>query len=120
MEQVNILNTIKRSAAAAIDGHETKYTWPEWVGYTFGSLFIVLGICCFALIPRAHNKMKAYKKSQLDAYNKKYNKREVDYTKTGMYLPAMEKIKYFLPLCFAIVFMMLGIGFMIGHSLGIL
>lgn len=61
---------------------------PEIISYIFGPLFIVMGIACFFLYPKAKRKADEYRKDQLEEYNKVKKIKTSDYSRTGMYLPA--------------------------------
>lgn len=88
-----------------------------WVGYTFGSIFILIGIACFFLYPRAKRRAEEYKKEQLEEYNKIKKFKTNDYSKTGMFLPAWERMKLFAPLFFGVLFVIIGIAWLAGNTL---
>lgn len=94
------------------------FNWPEWVGYTFGSLLIVIGICIFFLFQKkAKTRKENYKKEQLAEYNKKYNKNEKDYKRTGMYLPGFEIAKASAPVMMCALLVFIGIAWIVGNTL---
>ena len=85
-----------------------------------GSIFIILGIAIWFLYPKAKRKADEYKQKQLIEYNKQKNKNETSYARTGMYLPAWEKAKMFAPVFFGILFIFIGITWMVGNTLTVL
>lgn len=104
-------NPVNRVGVGAFD-------WPSWVGYTFGSLLLVIGIAFFFLYnKRFQQRKEAYKKEQLAEYNKKYNKKETNYSRTGMYLPAWEKAKASFPAMIAVTLGFVGVAWIVGNTL---
>ena len=91
-----------------------------WVGYTFGSIFILLGIAVWFLYPKSKRKADDYKKQQLIEYNKQKNRNETSYERTGMFLPPFEKAKMFAPVFFGIIFIFMGISWIVGNTLTVL
>ena len=93
----------------------------EWVGYTFGSLFVVLGLICFLFIRRAQRNVREYKERQMDAYaSQNHGRRPRSYEASGMFVPAWERAKSFAPILFGMVFIMIGIAWIVGNTLGTL
>lgn len=92
-------------------------TAEDWVGYVFGSLFLAIGLLCFFFIPKARRNADRYKDEQLKNYNEQYRRHEVDYSKTGMYLPMGQKMKLQLPAILGVMFLIIGITWLVGHSI---
>lgn len=82
----------------------------------FGAIFILLGIALFGLFPYTKRKGNLYKQKQLDLYKEKHNRLNIKYEDTNMYLPAWEKAKVFSPLFFGMVFIIIGVGFLMTLS----
>ncbi len=87
------------------------------IGYVFGALFIILAIAILALWPKAKKNAQKYKENQMMEYKNKNPKSTNDYSKTGMYLPAWERTKYFAPILLCLVFLLIGLAFLIGTPL---
>ncbi len=79
----------------------------------FGIIFIVLGLSFFGLFPYTKRKGNLYKQKQLDLYKQKYNFSNARYEDTNMNLPPWEKAKVFYPLFFGLLFIIIGISFLL-------
>lgn len=101
-------------------GKVANFLWPDWVGYSFGTIFIILGLVILTFIPRAKRNASIYRKRQLEEYNKQNKSQITDYKKTKMFLPPWERTKYFAPTFFGVLFIFVGIAFMVGNSLTVL
>lgn len=88
-----------------------------WVGYLFGSLFLTIGLLCLLFIPKAKRNARRYKEEQLKNFNEQYRRHEVDYDKTGMYLPMGQKMKMQVPAILGVMFIIVGITWLVGHSI---
>jgi len=97
--------------------YHTLLGLPEWAGYTFGSIFIVLGILIILLYKKSKEKANLYRKRQMEEYKKLHPKSKATYSQTGMFLPAWEKAKLFAPILFGSVFIIIGIAWMVGKTL---
>ena len=92
---------------------------PKWANISFGVLFIILGIIiiCF-YFPKARDNAKNYKKKQLEKWRELNPKRTLTpYGNTGLFLPPWEKTKMMLPSFLGIVFIILGIAWIVGSTL---
>ena len=90
---------------------------PSWAGYTFGSLFIALGILLMFLYKKSKENANRYRRRQLEEYRKENPKSRATYSQTGMFLPAWEKAKLFAPILLGSVFIIIGIAWMVGQTL---
>jgi len=100
-----------------IDKSHTLLGLPEWAGYTFGSIFIVLGILIILLYKKSKEKANLYRKRQMEEYKKLHPKSKATYSQTGMFLPAWEKAKLFAPILFGSIFIIIGIAWMAGKTI---
>lgn len=107
---MNATNPFQRSGVGV-------FNWPDWVGYSFGSIFIALGIAVLFYAPRAGRKARAYKARQLELYNEQHHRKETNYKKTGMYLPVWERVKQMAPVFFGVLFIIIGIAWIVGNTL---
>ncbi len=110
------MNIVEYAATQAkADG--TLHNLGPAVMYTFGALFLLLGIACIFLFPKAKAKAENYKKEQLKEYKKQNPKSNKTYEQTGMFLPPWERIKQFAPAFFAVTFFILAFAFLLGQPL---
>ena len=100
-----------------IDNTHKLFNLPSWAGYTFGSLFIVLGLLIMLLYKKSKEKANDYRRRQLEEYRKEHPKSKATYSQTGMFLPAWEKAKLFAPVLMGSVLIIIGIAWMVGQTL---
>lgn len=115
-----MLNFLNDNSFAGLGKDKTLDGLPQWAYYTLGSLFLALSLACFALYPNAVKKSQKYKEEQIKEYikQKRINEKvKIDYNSTKMFLPPKEKAKLFMPVFFGLVFLLLGIAFMIQRTL---
>lgn len=96
--------------------YKTAFVSNGYADYLIGALFVLLCILCILFISKAKRRMLEYKQKQLKQYNKnRPHKREVtDYNKTRLFLPFWEKVKFFAPIFFAVLFAIMAIVFFSG------
>lgn len=87
--------------------------------YLIGAIFLLLAIASALFIKKAQQNAEDYKKRQLIKYNEnRPNQRPAtDYRKTKLFLPFWEKVKLSAPIMFLIVFLIVGITFIVGQSI---
>lgn len=96
----------------------SKYVFShQWISYTFGSLFVALGILLFFRYPNAKKRRDNYRKRQLIEYHKNNPKKtHLRYEQTSLYLPFWEKVKFMAPVFFGVLLICIGGAWIIGQS----
>ena len=120
--KMQIVKTIENSGliGGSVDpSHGSSFVSQGGIDYLVGALFILLGIMVFILFQKkAKNKYEKYKQDQLDLYNKNRGTKVTDYKKTTLYVPFFEKAKFTAPIMFTILFITIGLLFIIWTATG--
>ncbi|MBX4209636.2 MAG: hypothetical protein K4H23_00160 [Mollicutes bacterium PWAP] len=82
-----------------------------------GVSLIILGIFAMSCYYFTKKRMKNYKSEQLKQYKIKYNRIDIKYDETGMFLPLGERIILLLPIFIGLVLFIIGIAWLTGSTL---
>lgn len=114
-----MLNVARSAASATSPTHGNSFTSMGGIDYIIGSIFIVLGILVyFAFQRKSKAKYEAYKKSQLDLYNKNRGTKVSDYSRTSLYVPFWDKAKFTAPVMISLLFVIVGLFWIIWTATG--
>ncbi|UVD81496.1 hypothetical protein NV226_02045 [Mycoplasma iguanae] len=91
---------------------------PTWAFYLFGVLWLLLGIAFLGLTPFNNIKVKEYKQKQIEKYKKDQKiKHNITYEKAKLVLPLSQKLKLSYAPLLGIVFIVIGISWILGRTL---
>lgn len=98
---------------------ETTFQSQGGIDYLIGALFVLLALSALLFVRKAKQGAEDYKKRQLKEYNKnRPNQRPVtDYSKTRLYLPMFERMKFSAPIMMAILFAAVALAFFVGKPI---
>lgn len=90
---------------------------PTVVLIVFGILFVLFGVVLFLQYPKQKTKLQQFKNEQLEEFRKNNPKKKyIPYESTGLYVPSWERMKINSPLILGLVFLIIGLFFIIGKS----
>ena len=88
------------------------------IDYIIGSLFFLLALVAAMYIKKARDNLRKYKAEQFKEYQKNNPKSAAkNYSQTKLYVPIFERAKSVAPVMFAILFVFVGITWMVGHPI---
>lgn len=98
---------------------ETTFQSQGGIDYLIGALFVLLALSSLLFIRKAKQRAEEYKKRQLKEYNKNRptQRPETDYSRTRLYLPMFERMKFSAPIMLAVLFAAVAIAFFAGKPI---
>lgn len=116
----NIITTLKNQTlnyarSSSSPFQKTSFISNGAADYLLGAIFVLLSIICVLFISKAKRNMLSYKQKQLKEYNKNrpHKRDETNYDKTRLFLPFWERIKFFAPIFFFVLFAIMAVIFFV-------